>query len=230
MTLDLGVVRVVVADDSAVIRQGVVRILSEGGMRVVAEARNADELLVAIEAELPDLAVVDIRMPPAGNAGLVAAETIRARHGSRVGVLVLSQFLEPDYAIRLLAAGADGVGYLLKDRLGEADQLLDSARRVAAGGSAIDPAVVEELVRARRSADRVRRLTDREEEILGLVAQGRSNRSIAAALSITPKTVEGAIGIIFSKLGLEDDSGDNRRVLAVLAFLDGRGARDRDAG
>jgi DNA-binding NarL/FixJ family response regulator len=219
---DADPIRVVVADDSAVIRQGVVRILSEGGMSVVAEARDADELLAAVAADQPDLAVIDIRMPPAGNAGLGAAVAIRDRHAGRVAVLVLSQFLEPEYALRLLAAGADGVGYLLKDRLGEADQLLEAARRVAAGGSAIDPAVVDELVRARRSVDTVGRLTDREREILGLVAQGRSNRSIATALSIAPKTVEGAIGIIFAKLGLEDDPGDNRRVLAVLAYLDGR--------
>lgn len=215
-------IRAVVADDSAVIREGVVRILTEGGIDVVGEARDADELLAAIEADPPDLAVVDIRMPPSGNAGLVAAERIRERFRGRVRVIVLSQFLEPEYALRLLGGGADGVGYLLKDRLGEADQLLDAARRVAAGGSAIDPAVVDELVRARRSVDRIGRLTERELEILALVAEGRSNRSIAAALAITAKTVEGAIGVIFSKLGLEEDAGDNRRVLAVLAFLDGR--------
>ena len=179
-------IRVIVADNSAVIRQGVVRILSEGGMTVVAEARDADELLAAVAADPPDLAVIDIRMPPTGNAGLAAAVAIRERHRGRVAVLVLSQFLEPEYALRLLANGADGVGYLLKDRLGEADQLLEAARRVTAGGSAIDPAVVDELVRARRSVDRVARLTDREREILGLVAQGRSNRSIATVLSITP--------------------------------------------
>ena len=146
-------------------------------MTVVAEARDADELLAAVAADPPDLAVVDIRMPPTGNAGLAAAVAIRERHRGRVAVLVLSQFLEPEYALRLLAGGVDGVGYLLKDRLGEADQLLEAARRVAAGGSAIDPAVVAELVRARRSVDRVTRLTDREREILGLVAEGRSNRS-----------------------------------------------------
>jgi DNA-binding NarL/FixJ family response regulator len=215
-------IRAVVADDSAVIRQGVVRILTEGGIEVVGEARDADELLAAVEAELPDLVLVDIRMPPTGNAGLIAAERIRQRFSGRVRVIILSQFLEPDYALRLLGGGADGVGYLLKDRLGEAEQLLDAARRVAAGGSAIDPAVVDELVGARRSVDRMGRLTEREREILALVAEGRSNRSIASGLAITPKTVEGAIGLIFSKLDLEDDPGDNRRVLAVLAFLDGR--------
>ena len=223
-----GSIRVIVADDSAVIRQGVVRILEAGGMDVVAEARDADELLAAVDRDPPDLAVIDIRMPPSGNAGLAAATAIRARHPGRVGVLILSQYLEPEYALRLLATGVDGVGYLLKDRLAEATQLLDAARRVATGGSAIDPAVVAELVTARRSIDLVARLTEREREILGLVAEGRSNRSIAAALTITAKTVEGAIGIIFSKLGLEDDSRDNRRVLAVLAYLDGRRATGDD--
>jgi DNA-binding NarL/FixJ family response regulator len=214
-------IRAVVADDSAVIRAGVVRILEEAGIRVVREARSADELMAAVDEEQADLAVVDIRMPPGGNAGLTAALDIRARYGDRVRVLVLSQYLEPEYALRLLGSGAGGVGYLLKDRLGEASELADAAARVAAGGSAIDPAVVDELIRARRTTDRLGRLTDREQEILELVAQGRSNRSIADELHLSAKTVEGAIGIIFSKLGLEEDGRDNRRVLAVLAYLDG---------
>jgi len=214
-------IRAVVADDSAVIRSGVVRILEEAGMDVVREARTADELLEAVAHEMPDLAVVDIRMPPGGNAGLVAALDIRARYAETVRVLVLSQYLEPEYALRLLGAGSGGVGYLLKDRLAEASELADAARRVASGGSAVDPSVVDELVRARRSTDRLSRLTPREQEILALVAQGRSNRSIADGLGITPKTIEGAISVIFSKLGLEEDSRDNRRVLAVLAYLDG---------
>lgn len=214
--------RAVVADDSAVIRSGVVRILEAAGIDVVAEARSADELLAAVETHLPELAVVDIRMPPGGNAGLTAALDIRGRHGDRVRVLVLSQYLEPDYALRLLAAGAGGVGYVLKDRLGEASELAEAALRVAAGGSAIDPSVVDELVKARRRSDVLGRLTKREQEILSLLAQGRSNRSIADVLGLSPKTVEGAIGIIFSKLELEEDERDNRRVLAVLAWLDGR--------
>jgi DNA-binding NarL/FixJ family response regulator len=215
-------VRAVVADDSAVIRSGVVRILEDAGMVVVREARSADELLTAVAEEQPDLAVVDIRMPPGGNAGLTAALEIRSQYGDRVRVLMLSQYLEPEYALRLLGAGAGGVGYLLKDRLGEASELADAAHRVAAGGSAVDPSVVDELVRARRSGDRLGRLTPRELEILGLVAEGRSNKSIADGLDLSPKTVEGAIGVILSKLGLEEDARDNRRVLAVLAFLDGR--------
>ena len=219
-------IRAVVADDSAVIRSGVVRILEEAGISVVREARTADELLAVVDEELPDLAVVDIRMPPGGNAGLTAALDIRARYGDRVRVLVLSQYLEPDYALRLLGSGAGGVGYLLKDRLAEASELADAALRVAAGGSAIDPAVVDELVRARRTTDHLGRLTPREQQILALLAQGRSNRSIADGLGLSAKTVEGAIGVIFSKLGLEEDGRDNRRVLAVLAWLDG-GTRER---
>jgi DNA-binding NarL/FixJ family response regulator len=214
--------RAIVADDSVVIRQGVARILAEGGFRVTAEARDATELLDAVAAEPPHLAVVDIRMPPGGNAGLAAAITIRERFPT-VGVLVLSQFLEPEYALRLLGAGVDRVGYLLKDRLGEAAELLDAAQRVAAGGSAVDPAVIAELVRARRRDDRLTRLTDREREALGLVAEGHSNRAIAERLGITTKTLEGMSGTIFGKLGLEDDPDINRRVLAVLLYLDGTG-------
>jgi DNA-binding NarL/FixJ family response regulator len=214
--------RAIVADDSAVIRQGVARILSDGGFRVVGEAHDAAELLAAVATEPPHLAVVDIRMPPGGNAGLAAALTIRERYPT-VGVLVLSQFLEPEYALRLLGTGVDRVGYLLKDRLGEARELLDAAHRVAAGGSAVDPAVIGELVRARRRDDRLTRLTDREREALGLIAEGRSNRSIAERLGITTKTLEGMSGTIFGKLGLEDDPDVNRRVLAVLLYLDGTG-------
>lgn len=214
-------IRAVVADDSAVIRSGVVRILEDAGIRVVGEARSAEELLATVEADGPDLAVVDIRMPPGGNAGLVAALDIRARYADRVRVLVLSQYLEPEYALRLLGSGAGGVGYLLKDRLAEASELADAAKRVAAGGSAVDPSVVDELVKARRSSDRLSRLTTREQEIMALVAEGRSNKSISDVLGVTPKTIEGAIGVIFSKLGLEEDARDNRRVLAVLAYLDG---------
>jgi DNA-binding NarL/FixJ family response regulator len=215
--------RAIVADDSVVIRQGVARILSEGGFRVVAEAGDATGLMEAVARELPQLAVVDIRMPPGGNAGLAAAISIRERHPT-VGVLVLSQYLEPDYALKLLGAGVDRVGYLLKDRLGSTQDLLDAAQRVAAGGSAVDPAVVAELVKARRRDDHLGRLTEREKEALALIAEGRANRWIAERLGITVKTLEGMSGTIFSKLGLEDDPDVNRRVLAVLLYLDG-GAR-----
>lgn len=214
--------RVIVADDSAVIREGVVRILASAGMDVVAEARDADQLLTAVESHRPDLAVVDIRMPPGGNAGLMAAEKIRDRYEGAVGVLVLSQYLEPDYALRLLGPGMGGVGYLLKDRVVEGRELVEASQRICSGGSAIDPAVVGELVRARRREDRLTRLTDRERSILGLLAEGRSNRSIAGRLMLSPKTIEGSIATIFSKLNLEPGPNDNRRVLAVLAYLDPR--------
>jgi DNA-binding NarL/FixJ family response regulator len=216
--------RAIVADDSVVIREGVIRILGEGGFRVTAGVRDATELLDAVAVEPPHLAVVDIRMPPGGNAGLDAALAIRERFPT-VGVLVLSQFLEPDYALRLLGAGVDRAGYLLKDRLGDASELLDAARRVATGGSAVDPAVIAELVRARRRDDRLTRLTEREREALSLIAEGRSNRAIADRLGITTKTLEGMSGTIFGKLGLEDDPDVNRRVLAVLLFLDGGGRK-----
>lgn len=214
--------RAVVADDSVVIRQGIARILSEGGFRVVAEAKDGGELLELVASEPPHLAVVDIRMPPGTSGGLAAALTIREAHPT-VGVLVVSQYLEPDYAIRLLGSGVDRVGYLLKDRLADEQQLLEAAQRVAAGGSAIDPAVVEELVRARRRDDRITRLTEREREALALIAEGRSNRAIAETLGITTKTLEGMCGSIFSKLELEEDPDVNRRVLAVLLFLNGPG-------
>jgi DNA-binding NarL/FixJ family response regulator len=212
--------RVIVADDSAVIRQGVVRILDDAGIEIVGEARNADQLLTLVEEIRPDLAVIDIRMPPQGNAGLAAAEQIRDAYHGEVGVLVLSQYLEPDYALRLLGAGMGGVGYLLKDRVADASELVDAVQRVAAGGSAVDPSVVGELVRARRREDRLHRLTERERMVLELVAEGRSNQAIADRLALSIKTVEGSIATILSKLGLEPDPDDNRRVLAVLAYLD----------
>jgi DNA-binding NarL/FixJ family response regulator len=215
-------VRVIVADDSAVIREGLVRILGAGGADVVAQARTADELLSLVDELVPDLAIVDIRMPPSDTAGLRAAVRIRESYRGRVGVLVLSQFLEPEYALMLLAEGSGGIGYLLKDRVAAANELIDAARRVAAGGSAIDPAVVDEVVRGRLTQQRLAVLTPREREVLALVAEGRSNRSVADRLSLSVKTVEGQVATIFSKLGLEEHPDDNRRVLAVLAYLDGR--------
>jgi DNA-binding NarL/FixJ family response regulator len=215
-------VRVIVADDSAVIREGVVRILGAGGADVVAQARTADELLTLVDEHVPDLAIVDIRMPPSDTAGLRAAVRIRDGYRGRVGVLVLSQFLEPEYAMQLLADGSGGIGYLLKDRVAAANELIDAARRVAAGGSAIDPAVVDEIVRGRLTQERLAVLTPREREVLSLLAEGRSNRSIADRLALAVKTVEAQVATIFSKLGLEEHPDDNRRVLAVLAYLDGR--------
>lgn len=214
--------RVIVADDSAVIREGVVRILAAGGADVVAQARTADELLALVDELVPDLAVVDIRMPPSDTAGLRAAVRIRDGYRGRVGVLVLSQFLEPEYAMLLLADGSGGIGYLLKDRVAAANELIDAARRVAAGGSAIDSAVVDEVVRGRLTQERLAVLTAREREVLALLAEGRSNRSVADRLAVSVKTVEAQVATIFSKLGLEEHPDDNRRVLAVLAYLDGR--------
>lgn len=212
--------RVIVADDSAVIRAGVARILGDGGLQVVAEAATADEALDGVEKYRPDLAVLDIRMPPSGNAGLLAAETIRDRYGGSTAVLVLSQYLEPEYALRLLSPGVGGVGYLLKESVADAVELVDAARRVAVGGSAIDPAVVEELVRAQRRRDPLSSLSARERGVLALVAEGRSNRAIADRLAVSIKTVEGAIAAAFMKLGLDPDPNHNRRVLAVLAYLE----------
>jgi DNA-binding NarL/FixJ family response regulator len=215
-------VRVVVADDSAVIREGVVRILAAGGASVVGQARTADELLALVDELMPELAVIDIRMPPSDTAGLQAAVRVRDLYGGRVGVLMLSQFLEPEYALTLLASGAGGVGYLLKDRVADGTELLDAARRVAGGGSAVDPAVIDEVVRSRTTQERLSVLTPREREVLALVAEGRSNRSVAGRLSIAVKTVEAQVATIFSKLALEEHPDDNRRVLAVLAYLEGR--------
>jgi DNA-binding NarL/FixJ family response regulator len=212
-------VRVIVADDSAVIRAGVVRILTGAGMDVVAEVRTADELLTAVAEHRPELSVVDIRMPPRDTAGLHAAVQIRDRYAGAVRVLVLSQYLEPDYALRLLGAGLGGVGYLLKDRIAEGGDLVEAAQRVGAGGTAIDPAVVEELVRARRRHDRLERLTSRERRVLALVAEGRSNRAIADHLGVAVKTIEGVIAVVFAKLELEPGPDGNRRVLAVLVHL-----------
>ncbi len=214
--------RVVVADDSAVIREGVVRILTAGGASVVGQARTAEELLAMVDELMPELAVVDIRMPPSDTAGLQAAMRIRDGHDGRVAVLMLSQFLEPEYALTLLASGAGGVGYLLKDRIADGTELLDAARRVVSGGSAVDPAVIDEVVRSRTTQERLAVLTPREREVLALVAEGRSNRSVADRLSIAVKTVEAQVATIFSKLALEEHPDDNRRVLAVLAYLEGR--------
>lgn len=209
------------ADDSAVVRAGVTRILTSAGFDVVGQARAADELLELVDREQPDLAVVDIRMPPSENAGLYAVERIRERYGDAVAILVLSQYLEPAYALRLLGNGVRGVGYLLKDRVAEAGELVDAALRVADGGSAIDPDVVAELVRGQGTRQRFAQLTPRERAVLAGMAEGRSNKSIAERAHLSVKTIESAIAMIFAKLGLEPAPADNRRVLAVLAYLEG---------
>lgn len=212
--------RVVVADDSVLLREGVARLLAETGFQVAATAGTGKELLELVAREQPDVAIIDIRMPPTHSLeGLEAAERIRAERPG-TGVLVLSQYVEPAYALRLVQEGARGIGYLLKDRLDDVAELSDAVRRIAAGGTVIDSAVVAQLVgRQRPGRDRLAELTEREREVLSLMAQGRSNQAICERLHVQPKTVEAHIASIFSKLELQPAAEDHRRVLAVLAYL-----------
>jgi DNA-binding NarL/FixJ family response regulator len=211
----------VIADDSVLLREGVVRILAEAGFEVVGQAGNADELMLKVRSYSPDVAVVDIRMPPTHtDEGLKAAQEIREKHPD-VGVLVLSQYIEPAYAMELLADSAEGVGYLLKDRVSDVHEFADAVRRVADGGSALDPAIVSQLVGRRRGDDPLGELTAREREVLGLMAEGRSNNGIAERLVVTERAVEKHVTSIFSKLKLPAATADHRRVLAVLAYLRG---------
>ena len=218
--------RVVIAEDSLLVREGIVRLLGESGFDVVGQAADLDTLLALVESAAPDVAIVDIRMPPTNtDEGLRALTTIRERHGASIGVLVLSHHTEPAFAMRLLADGEGGTGYLLKDSVADSDDLADAVRRVGRGGSVVDPAVVAPLVGARRGgADPLAELTEREREVLGLMAEGRSNQAIADRLFVTGKTVEAHIASIFSKLDLLPAPDDHRRVLAVLAYLDGQPA------
>jgi DNA-binding NarL/FixJ family response regulator len=211
--------RLVVADDSILVRPGVARLLTDAGFDVVAQVSDADALLQTTRDLLPDVAIVDIRMPPTHtDEGLRAAQTIRTVHGTAVGILVLSQHVEPSFALRLMSDGAGGVGYLLKDRVSDIEDLADAIRRIAKGGSVIDPAVVAVLV-GRRSRVPLDDLTEREREVLALMAEGRSNQAIGDRLGMARKTVEAHIANIFSKLELEPAADDHRRVLAVLAHL-----------
>jgi DNA-binding NarL/FixJ family response regulator len=213
-------VRVVIADDSVLLREGVSRLLAEAGFEVVGQAADADELLREVEDKTPDVAIVDIRMPPTHtDEGLQAARVLRARHPA-LGVLVLSQYVRPSYAFELLEDDARGVGYLLKDRVSDLDELADAVRRVGEGGSVLDPSVVSQLVgRRRQGHDPVDDLSDREREVLALMAEGRTNRAIAERLFITERTVEKHVKSILQKLGIPASAEDHRRVLAVLAFL-----------
>jgi DNA-binding NarL/FixJ family response regulator len=212
-------VRVVVADDSVLLREGVVRILAEAGFEVVGQAGDADELMLKVRSYSPDVAVVDIRMPPTHtDEGLQAAQEIREKHPG-VGVLVLSQYIEPAYAMELLADSAEGVGYLLKDRVSDVREFADAVRRVANGGSALDPTIVSQLVGRRRGDDPLGELTAREREVLSLMAEGRSNQGIAERLVVTERAVEKHVTSIFAKLRLPAATADHRRVLAVLAYL-----------
>jgi DNA-binding NarL/FixJ family response regulator len=209
---------VVVADDNALLREGIASLLVEAGHEVVGRAVDADDLRLKVRSYTPDIAIVDVRMPP-GNAddGIVAAADIRRNHPS-VAVLVLSQHLEPTYMLELVAGDAAGVGYLLKDRVRDVAEFVDAVERVAAGGTAFDPEVVKVLVGGhRRSA--LDDLTDREREVLSLIAEGRSNRAIGRRLFLSSRAVERDVQAIFRKLGLPDSEDDNRRVLAVLALL-----------
>ncbi len=212
--------RVVLADDSLILREGLARLLAEAGFDVVGQAADGEELLAQVEALRPDVAVVDIRMPPTHtDEGLRAARAIRARHPG-IGILVLSQYVRPSYAIELLSAGAEAVGYLLKDRVADLGALAESVRRVGEGGSVLDPSVVAQLVeRPRSGPDPLGDLSEREREVLAQMAEGRSNRAIAARLFITEHTVEKHVKSIFGKLRLPDTADDHRRVLAVLTFL-----------
>jgi DNA-binding NarL/FixJ family response regulator/class 3 adenylate cyclase len=213
--------RVVLADDSVLLREGIARLLSDSGFEVVGQSENPDDLMLKVRSYSPDVAIVDIRIPPTQtDEGLRAAQEIRENHPD-VGVLVLSQYVEPAYAMELLAESAEGVGYLLKDRVSDVDEFAAAVRRVAEGGSALDPALVTQLVGRRRQHDPLDELTPREREVLELMAEGRSNQAIGERLFITPRAVEKHITSIFSKLRLPQASEDHRRVLAVLAFLRG---------
>jgi DNA-binding NarL/FixJ family response regulator len=212
-------VRVVLADDTVLLREGVARILDEAGFEVVGQAGNAEELMLKVRSYSPDVAIVDIRMPPTHtDEGLRAAQEIREKHPT-CGVLVLSQYVEAGYAMELLADSAEGVGYLLKDRVSDVNEFADAVRRVGEGGSALDPTIVSQLVGRRRRDDPIDQLTPREREVLGLMAEGRSNSGIAEQLVVTERAVEKHVTSIFSKLRLPAASEDHRRVLAVLAYL-----------
>ena len=211
--------RVVVADDVLLTREGIVRLLRDAGIEVVAEAEDAAALLRHVRLVRPDVALVDIRMPPTHtDEGLVAAHTIRAKH-PQVGVLVLSQYVEPSYAMRLLQEQPERIGYLLKDRVFDIATVVDALRRIVDGETVIDPTIVSRLVGRRRRQDPLAGLSEREREVLGLIAEGMSNRAIAARLYVTERTIEAHVTQIFQKLHLPESPDQHRRVLAVLAFL-----------
>ena len=215
----MSTLRVVVADDSVLLREGLCRLLEESGFDVVGQAGDAEDLMRKVGAHKPDVAVVDVRMPPTHtDEGLRAAHRIRAEQPN-TGVLVLSQYVEEAYALDLLSESTESTGYLLKDRISDIDTFTDAVRRVANGGSALDPEVVALLLGRRRREDPLESLTAREREVLGLMAEGRSNNAIAEALVVTERAVEKHVTSIFSKLDLPPTVEDHRRVLAVLAYL-----------
>jgi DNA-binding NarL/FixJ family response regulator len=218
-----GRIRVAIAEDSVLLREGLVRLLRDNGFDVVGAAPDGDGLLAIIDRQAPDVVILDIRMPPTHtDEGIQLATAIRARTGARIGVLLLSQYVEAAYAYKLMASEAAGVGYLLKDRLNDVAELADAIRRVARGGTAIDPSLVAQLLGRRRGRNPLDELTEREREVLGLMAEGRSNQAIAGRLVVTDRTVETHVANIFGKLGLEPEPDDHRRVLAVLTLLRAR--------
>jgi DNA-binding NarL/FixJ family response regulator len=209
---------VVVAEDDALLREGIASLLKEAGHRVVGRAADAGDLMLKVRSYLPDVAIVDVRMPPRyADDGLLAAAEIRRLHPT-VSVLVLSQHLEPTYMLELVGDDASGVGYLLKDRVRDVAEFVDAVERVAAGGTAFDPGVVSSLVKGQRSS-LLDELTERERDVLSLIAEGRSNRAIAKQLFLSPRAIERHVQAIFQKLRLPESEDDNRRVLAVLALL-----------
>lgn len=211
--------RVAIAEDSVLLREGLARLLDDAGIEVVAQSADADDLLLKVRSYSPDVAIVDIRLPPTHNdEGLRAALEIRSKHPD-VAVLVLSQYVELGLALTLLADSAEGVGYLLKDRISDVDEFVAALRRVADGGSALDPIIVSTLVSRERADDPLSQLTPREREVLELMAAGSSNQGIADSLVITVRAVEKYVSSIFTKLGLPSTGSESRRVLAVLTFL-----------
>ena len=211
--------RVVIADDSTLMREGVATFLRRAGIEVTAQASSADELLREVEEHEPDVAIVDIRMPPSfTDEGLRAAHEIRARH-PEIGIVILSQHVETGTAARLLAESPQRLAYLLKDRVGDIDEFAETLERVAAGGSALDPQVVARLLASTRDNGRLASLTTREREVLSLLAEGRSNRAIGEQLELSGRGVQKHVTAVFAKLGLEADEDDNRRILAVLEYL-----------
>ena len=211
--------RVVIAEDSVLLREGIARLLEESGFEVAGQAGDAEDLLRKVGAHKPDVAVIDVRMPPTHtDEGLRAARRIRAEHPG-TAVLVLSQYVEEAYALDLLSESTESTGYLLKDRIADVESFVDAVHRVAGGGSALDPEVVALLLGRRRREDPLAALTPREREVLALMAEGRSNLSMAEALVVSERAVEKHVTSIFSKLDLPPAAQDHRRVLAVLAFL-----------